>query len=71
MAVMATVLASTEVVEDGQRIGKYSEIEGEILVLLRRPVRFPQTIKEILNELTPLFPNTKSGKGSSTFLMMA
>lgn len=68
---MATVLALTEAVEDGQRMRKYSEIEGEILVLLRRPVRFPQTIKENLNELTPLFPNTKFGKGPPTFLMMA
>ena len=63
MPATATVLASTEVVEEPQRKGKYSKIEGEILVLMRRPVRFQQTIKEILYELAPLFSEYEVWKG--------
>ena len=53
----------TIVVEETKRIGRYSTIEGEILVLLRRPTRFPLAIKEIRNELVPFFSEPEIWKG--------
>lgn len=53
----------TEVVEETQRIGRYSHVEGEILVLLQRPARFPQSVKEIWMELTPTFSEHEIWKG--------
>jgi hypothetical protein len=50
-------------VEEAQRIGRYSRIEGEILALLRRPTRFPLSLKEIRNELTPFFSEPEIWKG--------
>jgi hypothetical protein len=46
-------------------IDRYSAIEGEILVLLKRPAMYPQSLKELRNELTPLFLNTIFGKVSA------
>jgi hypothetical protein len=58
----------TEIVEEAQKIGRYSRIKGEVHVFLQRPARFPPSLKEIRNDLTPLFfLNMKSGKESSTF----
>jgi hypothetical protein len=51
------------VVEETQGIGRYSHVEGEILVLLRRPAKFPPAFKEILRELTPLFSEHEIWKG--------
>ena len=59
----ALLEAPTEISEEAQRIGRYSLIEGEILVLLSRPARFPMAIKEIQNELTPLFSEHEILKG--------
>jgi hypothetical protein len=61
--VVALLEPSTIVAEEAQRVGRYSRIEGEILVLLRRPTRFPPALKEILNELTPSFSETEIWKG--------
>ena len=51
------------VVEETQGIGRYSHVKGEILVLLRRPVRFAPALKEVLRELTPLFSQHEIWKG--------
>ena len=61
--VTALLEPPTIVTEEAQRIGRYSRIEGEILVLLRRPTRFPPALKEIRNELTPLFSEPEIWKG--------
>jgi hypothetical protein len=61
--VAALLEPPTSIIEEAQRIGRYSRIEGEILVLLRRPTRFPPTLKEIWNELTPLFSEPEIWKG--------
>ena len=53
----------TGIVEEAQGIGRYSHVEGEILVLLRRPAMFPPAIREILRELTPLFSEHEIWKG--------
>ena len=53
----------TEVVEETQGIGRYSHIEGEVLALLRRPARFPPSVKEIWMELTPTFSEHEIWKG--------
>ena len=53
----------TEIVEETQGIGRYSHVEGEILVLLRRPARFPPSLKEIWMELTPTFSEREIWKG--------
>lgn len=64
MAILAALLEPpTIVVEETKRIGRYSTIEGEILVLLRRPTRFPLAIKEIRNELVPFFSEPEIWKG--------
>jgi hypothetical protein len=64
VTIVATLLdAPTEIVEEAQKIGGYSRIEGEILVLLRRPARFPPALKEIWNELNPLFSEHEIWKG--------
>jgi hypothetical protein len=61
---MAALLGSlSEVIEETQGIGRYSRVEGEILVLFRRPARFPSAFKEILRELTPLFSEHEIWKG--------
>ncbi len=52
-----------EIVEEAQRIGRYSRIEGEILVLLQRPAQSPPSVKEIRNELTPTFCEPEIWKG--------
>ena len=52
-----------EIIEETQRIGRYSRIEGEILVLLDRPARSPASLKEIRNELTPFFSELEIWKG--------
>lgn len=62
MAAMTTILASTGGIEQAQGLGGYSQIEGEILVLLRRPARFPTAIKEIQSELSPLFSKAEIWK---------
>jgi hypothetical protein len=41
----------------------YSAIEGEILALLRRPAMFPQSFKELRNELIPFFSQSRISKG--------
>lgn len=52
-----------EILEETQRIGRYSRIEGEILVLLHRPARSPPSLKEIRIELTPTFSEHEIWKG--------
>ena len=61
---MAALLAPpTGIVEEAQGIGRYSHVEGEILVLLRRPAMFPPSLKEIWTELTPSFSEHDIWKG--------
>lgn len=61
---MAALLESPkEIIEETQGIGRYSNVEGEILVLLRRPARCPPSLKEILMELTPTFSENEIWKG--------
>jgi DNA-binding Lrp family transcriptional regulator len=52
-----------EIVEEAQRIGRYSGIEGEILVLLQRPARNPPSFREIRSELAPFFSEPEVWKG--------
>lgn len=52
-----------EIIEEAQKIGRYSRTEGEILVLLSRLVRSPLSLKEIRNELTPFFSGPEIWKG--------
>lgn len=52
-----------EIIEETLRIGRYSRIEGEILVLLKRPARSPPSLKEVRNELTPFFSEGEIWKG--------
>ncbi len=42
---------------------KYSAIEGRILALLRRPAMYPQSFKELRNELIPTFPESQIWQG--------
>jgi hypothetical protein len=51
------------VVEETQGIGRYSHVEEEILVLLRRPALSPPALREVLRELTPLFSEHEIWKG--------
>ncbi len=60
--VAALLELPTIVAEEAQRIVRYSRIEGEILVLLRRPTRFPTALKEIRNELAPFFSEPEISK---------
>ena len=61
--VAALLELPTIVAEEAQRIVRYSRIEGEILVLMRRPTRFPTALKEIRNELAPFFSEPEISKG--------
>jgi hypothetical protein len=64
VAIVATLLdPPTEILEEARKMGRYSRIEGEILVFLRKPARFPPALKEIRNELTPLFSEHEIRKG--------
>ncbi len=47
---------------------KYSAIEGEILTLLRRPAVHPQSFKELRNELTPVFSESRIWQGIRNLL---
>ena len=58
----------TEIVKETQGIGQYSHVEGEILVLLRRPARFPPFLKEVWKELTPTFSEREIWKGILDFI---
>jgi hypothetical protein len=42
---------------------KYSAIEGEILTLLGRPAMYPQSLKELRNELIPFFSESRILQG--------
>ncbi len=47
---------------------KYSAIEGEILTLLRRPAVHPQSFKELRNELTSVFSESRIWQGIRNLL---
>ncbi len=47
---------------------KYSAIEGEILALLRRPAVYPQSFKELRNELIPVFSESRILQGIRNLL---
>ena len=58
-----------EIVEESTlRSDKYSAIEGEILTLLRRPAVYPQNFKELLNELIPVFSESRIWQGIRNLL---
>jgi len=62
---VATLLEpSREIVEESTpRRDNYSAIEGEILPLLRRPAMYPQSLKELRNELFPIFSESRIWQG--------
>jgi hypothetical protein len=66
--VEALLEQTREIIEEAQRIGRYSRIEGEILFLLRRPARLPLSLKEIRSELTPAFSEHEIWKGIRNLL---
>ncbi len=47
---------------------RYSAVEGEILEILRRPAMFPQSLKELLHELTPVFSDSQVWRGIHNLL---
>jgi len=47
---------------------KYSAIEGEILTLLMRPAVYPQSFKELRNELIPVFSESRIWQGIRNLL---
>jgi hypothetical protein len=46
----------------------YSAIEGEILALLRRPAMYPESFKELRNELIPVFSESQIRQGIRNLL---
>jgi hypothetical protein len=58
---VATLLEPTrKIVEESTPWSdNYSAIEGEILALLRRPAMYPQSFKELRNELIPTFSESQ------------
>jgi len=66
--VAALLEPSPELVESPPSIGRYSKVEGEILKLLNRPAICPPSLKEIQNELIPLFSQVQIWQGFRNIL---